>query len=168
MNLKRVTLTSLVIMLILISSVLNATALYDNKDNNLDIMESISEYIGQPYQSDEKYALGDIFISHVDDESRIDQNRIINRNVNQSVDLPDSIDLSTKKYFPSIGSQGGYVGSCSSWASTYYQFTYQVAVLNNWNARYNKQHQFSPKWTYNFSNSGLNVGSSLENNYNIL
>lgn len=81
--------------------------------------------------------------------------------------LPSSCDLSQDNYFPPIGDQGS-VGSCVSWAATYYQFTYQVARLNNWNAKTNAFYRFSPRWTYNFCNGGNNGGSNYDKTYNIL
>lgn len=81
--------------------------------------------------------------------------------------LPSSCDLSQDIYFPPIGDQGN-VGSCTSWAATYYQFTYQVARLNNWNAKTNSYYRFSPRWTYNFCNNGINEGASLIATYMIL
>ncbi len=60
------------------------------------------------------------------------------------------------------------VGNCTAWASTYYQFGYQVAskysldVNNNYNL-------FSPKWIYNIvrDNPG-DSGSSYEDIYKVL
>ena len=43
--------------------------------------------------------------------------------------LPNSVDLSDDIYFPPVGNQNN-TGSCVSWATTYYQFTYQVARMN--------------------------------------
>ena len=45
--------------------------------------------------------------------------------------LPDSVNLSTKKQFPPIGNQKNE-GSCTAWATVYYQFTYEVAKMNKW------------------------------------
>ena len=90
-----------------------------------------------------------------------------NNNIPDRATLPSSCDLSQDSYFPPIGDQG-QVGSCTSWAATYYQFTYQVARLNNWNAKTNSNFRFSPRWTYNFCNGGINEGSSFESTYMIL
>ncbi|MDP4120205.1 MAG: dockerin type I domain-containing protein [Bacillota bacterium] len=90
-----------------------------------------------------------------------------------ATNLPTSVDLSQDKYFPPIGSQGE-IGSCASWASTYYQFTYQVARLNNWDAKNDATKRFSPRWTYNFCNYNSdqtkhdNCGSFFRDNYTIL
>ena len=81
--------------------------------------------------------------------------------------LPSSLDLSDSVYFPPIDNQGG-VKSCTSWATTYYQFTYQVARMNGWNAHDYPEYRFSPRWTYNFSNKGMNSGSNYFDNYYIL
>ncbi len=80
---------------------------------------------------------------------------------------PASVDLSKDKYFPPIDSQWG--GSCGSWATTYYQFTYQAARLNNWDAKASAEYRASPKWTYNYLNNGdPDKGTSMVDNYFIL
>lgn len=80
--------------------------------------------------------------------------------------LPNRVNLSTDKYFPPIRSQVG--GSCVAWATTYYQFTYQAARLNNWDAKHDDSKVFSPKYTWNFYNSGQNIGVSASNCYKVL
>lgn len=81
--------------------------------------------------------------------------------------LPSSVDLSLSESFPSVGNQGS-VGSCTAWASTYYQFGYQVASMNSWNAKNDPTKQFSPKWTYNLCNNGINKGSLYSTIYSVL
>lgn len=115
------------------------------------------------YQFDDSLGLGEIQDSHPADESKIDINNP--NSINRS--LPSKKDLSQKKYFPQIRSQGSF-NSCTSWATTYYQFTYQVAKLNDWSAKNNSQYQYSPKWSYNFINRGYDDGASIPDNYEIL
>lgn len=81
--------------------------------------------------------------------------------------LPSSVDLSLSESFPSVGNQGS-VGSCTAWASTYYQFGYQVASMNSWDAKNDPTKQFSPKWTYNLCNNGINKGSLYVTIYSVL
>ena len=83
--------------------------------------------------------------------------------------LPTSVDLSTLPAFPPIGNQGGY-GSCASWATTYYQFTYEVAREKEWNAKTNAQYRFSPYYTFSLANKigDFKKGSSIQNNHKIL
>ncbi len=85
---------------------------------------------------------------------------------NRSGELPDAVDLSETQYFPPIGDQGA-VGSCVAWATTYYQFTYQVAQMKEWDAKI-KRYQFSPKWTYNYINKGVDGGAQEVDAYAIL
>ena len=80
--------------------------------------------------------------------------------------LPDRVNLSTDKYFPPIRSQVG--GSCVAWATTYYQFTYQAARLNNWDAKHDDSKVFSPKYTWNFYNKGQDTGVHAEDCYKVL
>lgn len=79
--------------------------------------------------------------------------------------LPSSVDLSTSAYFPDIGDQGS-IGSCTAWATTYYQFTYEANKLNN--IITTNGNTYSPSWTYNFTNCGVDKGSYIDNAYNVL
>ena len=83
-----------------------------------------------------------------------------------SGELPSSVDLSKDMYFPPIGNQQG--GSCVAWSTTYYQFTYEAAKLNGWNAKEDFGKVASPKFVWNYVNEGENKGVSAENCYNIL
>ena len=80
--------------------------------------------------------------------------------------LPSSVDLSTSPCFPPIGNQGS-IGSCTAWASTYYQYSYEVNKLNNVTSTADRV-IYSPKWTYNNINSGVDNGSSYTNAYTLL
>lgn len=80
--------------------------------------------------------------------------------------IGNKCDLSTSQYFPPIGDQGTF-GSCASWATTYYQFTYEANKLNGIKTTY--QNSYSPLWTFNFTNGGLsNNGSNFEEIFGIL
>ncbi|MBR2715020.1 MAG: hypothetical protein IKB73_02290, partial [Ruminococcus sp.] len=60
--------------------------------------------------------------------------------------LPDSVDNSQSKFFPAIGNQGT-LGSCTSWAQVYYQFTY--TMNKEMNVATTPDNTFSPQWAYN-------------------
>ena len=81
--------------------------------------------------------------------------------------LPSTVDLSESDYFPCVRSQDSML-SCTAWATTYYQFGYQVAAMNSWNAKEDATKQFSPKWTYNLENNGNNRGISFSEAYYVL
>ncbi len=85
-------------------------------------------------------------------------------------EIPDSFDISTSeqysKYLPPVGNQLP-VGSCSSFASTYYHFTYEIAKLKDWSAS-ETLHQFSPMWAYRNINSGNDDGGHYVDNYRVL
>ncbi|MDR3216367.1 MAG: InlB B-repeat-containing protein [Clostridiaceae bacterium] len=82
-----------------------------------------------------------------------------------------AIDLSQDKYFPTIGNQGS-LGSCVSWSTTYYTFTYEVARLNDWTVRnggvLDTSKVFSPQWTYNYINNGTDGGSYNDDAFTLL
>lgn len=75
-------------------------------------------------------------------------------------------DLSETSYFPQIGHQKG--GSCASWSTTYYQFTYEANKLNNINTKEHAETAYSPVYTFSFLNGGENVGSYNYQAYNLL
>ena len=82
-----------------------------------------------------------------------------------TLSLPSSVDLSTSPYFPPIGDQGPYK-SCVSWATTYYQFTYEAHKLNNITTT--ASNAYSPRWTFNFTNHGTNCGTDCYEAYHVL
>ena len=84
-------------------------------------------------------------------------------------DLPSSFDITTNvatsKYFPPIGDQG-MINSCTAWASTYYQFTYEVNKFKG--VETNASNIYSPAWTYSFTNGGGNNGVDIDAAYRVL
>ncbi len=81
------------------------------------------------------------------------------------VSLPESVDLSESPHFPPVGNQGN-LGSCSAWATTYYQFTYEA---HNYNCiTSTKKNAYSPRWTWNLANHGMNYGISINSAYKVL
>jgi hypothetical protein len=80
---------------------------------------------------------------------------------------PSSVDNSTLPAFPPVGRQ--LVGSCVAYATTYYQFTHETALVRGWNAKTGgTSFYFSPKWTYNMINNGVDQGSGTGNAYPLL
>ena len=81
--------------------------------------------------------------------------------------FPSSVDLSTSNSFPCVRDQGD-INSCVGWATTYYQFGFQVADMNGWDAKNDPTKQFSPRWTYNIINYGENNGAMMSTAYDLL
>ena len=79
--------------------------------------------------------------------------------------LPSSIDNSTSEYFPPIGNQGE-LNSCTAWATTYYQYTYEVNKLRN--VATDSSNIYSPAWTYNYINGGSNSPTYMNDAYDVL
>jgi hypothetical protein len=84
-------------------------------------------------------------------------------------DLPVTVDNSQLRFFPPIRNQGS-LGSCASFASTYYQFSYMTAFQKDLDIRdpSDNTNKYSPKWTYNMVNDGKNEGSGFYNNFAVL
>ncbi len=82
--------------------------------------------------------------------------------------LPTYVDNSQLQYFPPIRSQGG-LGSCASFSTTYYQATYMTAMARGWNVKddNDNSNKFSPKWTYNLINQGVDQGSLTQAAYRL-
>lgn len=73
--------------------------------------------------------------------------------------LPSAVDNSVLKYFPPIRSQGS-IGSCAQWAGMYYCFTHMNALARDVDAKNGGDaYRFSPKFTYNMINGGVDQGS---------
>lgn len=81
--------------------------------------------------------------------------------------LPSFIDNSKLPSFPPIASQGE-LASCVAWASTYYQASHEIGLLNGHNNQNSLEHVLSPKWTYTFINGGMNNGSPIFAAYELL
>ncbi len=86
--------------------------------------------------------------------------------LSRATTLPSSVDLSTSPCFPPIGDQQ-YLGACNSFATAYYQFSYEVNKLNNVTSTADRV-IYSPKWVFNLVNCGMKNGSILANNFNVL
>ncbi|MDI9643632.1 MAG: PKD domain-containing protein [Candidatus Verstraetearchaeota archaeon] len=82
--------------------------------------------------------------------------------------LPTSVDNSLLPAFPPIRSQGG-IGSCVAWATTYYQLTYETNLVRGRIASNGDNNViFSPKWTYNMINNGVDGGAYFSDAYSLL
>ncbi|MBM4036928.1 MAG: PKD domain-containing protein, partial [Planctomycetes bacterium] len=69
------------------------------------------------------------------------------------------VDNSTLPYFPPIRSQGS-LGSCAQFSAVYYTLTHMTAMARGWDAKTGGDgFRFSPKWTYNMVNGGVDGGS---------
>lgn len=80
--------------------------------------------------------------------------------------LPNSLDLSTSPCFPPIESQGN-TGACTAFATAYYQFSYQVNMLNNVTST-NDRELFSPTWVYGLTCNGQDSGADINSAYSVL
>ncbi|MBM3208352.1 MAG: C1 family peptidase [Chlamydiae bacterium] len=86
---------------------------------------------------------------------------------NLGASLPSRVDNSLLPSFPPIGNQLN-LGSCVGWASTYYQASHELGLLNGFNNKTSNQYVLSPKWTYNLLNGGVNYGLNPYDAYNLL
>ena len=129
-----------------------------NKNASREIINQIEKIQPVPIGQETQTAESSIRTS----SSTLSSNDIVTRS------LPDSVDNSQSKYFPAIGDQGNE-GSCGAFSTTYYQFTYMNALARDWDITNNDTSKiFSPKWTYNFVNNGIDSGSTFPDIYNVL
>lgn len=87
--------------------------------------------------------------------------------INATSSLPSSVDLSQSSYFPPITSQGNR-GTCTAFATTYYQFTYEINKLNHTSANSDGS-IYSPEWTFSFlAVENGETGMAMSTAYTIL
>ncbi len=106
----------------------------------------------------------------------IAENAYLVEAVTSQTNPPAAVDNSLSPYFPPIGDQGT-IGSCASWAVSYYCKTYQEAKEHNWDLSEAKwiggwtdgnitaEYQskiMSPAFVYNLINGGVDEGSFFE------
>ncbi len=84
-----------------------------------------------------------------------------------SPQLPSHVDNSVLPSFPPIGNQH-QLGSCVGWASTYYQASHEIGLLNGINNKTSFNGVLSPKWTYNSLNGGQDGGLIITDAYRLL
>ena len=83
--------------------------------------------------------------------------------------LPSSVDLSLSPYFPKIVGDQHQTGSCTTFATTYYQFTYEVNKYKNVSASTTSNDDiYCPQFVYSLAKESLHNGSSFEDCYNVL
>lgn len=75
--------------------------------------------------------------------------------------LPSFVDNSLLPSFPPVGNQK--FNDCTSFSSTYYMMTHNYGLVHGINNKSSSSLIFSPKWTYNFNNSGRDDGASFPN-----
>jgi len=130
---------------------------------NLENQVNESAYAAESTQSTEEFAMG----YELDSEGDINAALIEEDPEDIYGTLPSSVDLSTSPYFPSVIGNQGSIGSCCSFASVYYQFTYEANKLNNITSDSNTT-IYSPAYVYNVIAGGQNTGTSYINNYTFL
>ncbi|MBM3832140.1 MAG: hypothetical protein FJ403_02460 [Verrucomicrobia bacterium] len=82
--------------------------------------------------------------------------------------LPPAVDNSLLPSFPPVRTQGN-MGSCVSFATTYYVATHMLGLARGWNNRNDDNTlKLSPKWTYSLANDGEDNGSTFEETIAIL
>jgi PKD repeat protein/C1A family cysteine protease len=104
-------------------------------------------------------------VASLGDEVTFSDNTEENMTVTSATSLPGAVDNSTSPAFPPIRSQGT-LSSCATWATTYYQFTYENNLARGQTASNGDNNFiFSPKWTYNIINGGTDGGSYFSDAY---
>ncbi len=87
--------------------------------------------------------------------------------IKKSSSLPTSVNNSLLPSFPPIGNQE-QLGSCVGWASTYYQASHELGLLNGFNNKKSFTNVLSPKWTYDMINQGKDHGASPPDAFTLL
>ena len=146
------------------------TAKADERENTESTASETTATDTSEEDASEEGDLGELGLGNLDDpdfEKYADHSTDIEPK-NAAAALPDAVDNTTNsnaKFFPEIDSQGA-LGSCCTWAETYYQFTYMSNKANNITTT--KENTFSPTWTYNLYCLDDDDGSSSSGIYNIM
>lgn len=80
--------------------------------------------------------------------------------------IPAQVDNSKLPSFPVVGNQGSQ-GSCVAWALTYYQMSHQVCLSLGCDNKTAKTRVYSPRWTYNMINGGVDKGSYFSDGFSL-
>ncbi|MDR1536019.1 MAG: C1 family peptidase [Planctomycetota bacterium] len=83
------------------------------------------------------------------------------------LDLLGSVMNDRENTFPPVGNQGS-IGACVHWAATYYMLTNNTALARGWDAKSDSKLRFSPRWTYNANNMGVDAGDTIPNSLKYL
>lgn len=81
--------------------------------------------------------------------------------------VPAQVDNSTLAAFPKIGNQGGQ-SSCVAWATTYYLMSHQICMSLGCDNKNLAERVYSPRWTYNMINGGVDAGSNFSSAFSLL
>lgn len=79
----------------------------------------------------------------------------------------NEIDNSQLSAFPLIGNQSGQ-NSCAAWAATYYLMSHEYCLTNGCDNKNYQEKVFSPKWTYNLINSGVDNGAYFSDAFQVM
>ena len=144
----------------------------------MSVLSCMSVFATETTEETVQYATGDLSLEYPELEEDLEviesvseYNEIVNGEDTASTyslrasSYPSSVDNSTSIYFPAIGSQGR-VGSCTAWATCYYQFTYEMN--RSIGRTTTPENTFSPKWVYNKINRGIDTGSTYVHAYNLM
>lgn len=157
------------------TTVLSASDTHGNKSR---MREFVSGYVGMEIEDHEwiknnvptieKVAPNDLAIERLKEEKKMRGTVSAFSAGTLDYVLPRYVDNSLLKYFPPIGDQGA-LGSCAAFNTTYYQFTYTIAKANGWDVKNDSDNtkKFSPKWTFNLTNSGRNSSFSVLDSYRL-
>lgn len=81
--------------------------------------------------------------------------------------IPTSVDNSKLAAFPPIGNQSSQ-SSCVAWAVTYYLTSHEVCLTKGCDNKSTSSTRFSPSWTYNMINSGVDQGSYFSDAFTMM
>lgn len=77
------------------------------------------------------------------------------------------VDNSKLNAFPPIGNQAGQ-NSCAAFAATYYLMSHEFCLTNGCDNKNYQEKIFSPRWTYNFINSGEDNGAYFSDAFQVM
>lgn len=154
-----------VILLFVISSFVSPCLTFANNEELYDTYEECLDY-GENSKTFEKTGVLPEKVSYNELDFYIGDTYSESSESDMQRSLPSYVDLSTDVCFPDLGNQHSLM-ACVAFATTYYQFSYEVNKLNGITSASDRI-VYSPKWTYNFINGGSDSGASMSDAYTVL
>lgn len=108
----------------------------------------------------------------VDDEGAVETDQAGGASFSTTVSgstslIPATVDNSQLTSFPPIGNQGSQ-GSCVGFSTTYYMMSHEVCLVQGCDNKNLASKVFSPKWTYNMINGGVDNGAYFSHGFNLI
>lgn len=109
----------------------------------------------------------DLVKSQVSDEFILASDTTSSEKENFTQTFLAEVDNSKLNAFPPIGNQAGQ-NSCAAFAATYYLMSHEYCLVSGCDNKNYQEKIFSPRWTYNLINSGVDNGAYFSDAFQVM